>query len=145
MIKKTAENAGVKRRIEGYTEVIELKMIECSSCGSGYILYDSRDTDRITRLSPTMKKAREQLVSEHTKLEGAPCKCGKGIYSLLHNKWEKEHKGYTVVTCDCGKEIECHHFTNTCNCGADYNHSGQRLATRRQWGEETNEHWMDCY
>lgn len=31
-------------------------------------------------------------------------------------------------------------FTNTCDhCGADYNSSGQRLASRSQWGEETGE------
>lgn len=49
-----------------------------------------------------------------------------------------------VITCECGLEIECFHFTNTCECGADYNHAGQRLASRSQWGEETGEHWTDC-
>jgi hypothetical protein len=50
-----------------------------------------------------------------------------------------------VITC-CGAEIECRNFTNTCDqCGADYNFSGQRLAPRSQWGEETGESWQDCY
>ena len=43
------------------------------------------------------------------------------------------------VTCDCGQLIECSRFTNTCSCGADYNMSGQLLASRSQWGEETGE------
>lgn len=33
----------------------------------------------------------------------------------------------------------CRSFTNTCECGADYNMSGQMLAPRHQWGEETGE------
>ena len=50
-----------------------------------------------------------------------------------------------VVICDCGEDVECHDFTNTCQCGADFNMSGQRLAPRDQWGEETGEHWTECY
>jgi hypothetical protein len=33
--------------------------------------------------------------------------------------------------------------TNTCDCGADYNMSGARLADRSQWGQETGEHPVD--
>ena len=51
-----------------------------------------------------------------------------------------------VGECECGEEIYLTRFTNTCyECGADYNMSGQRLAPREQWGEETGEHWTDCY
>ena len=40
----------------------------------------------------------------------------------------------------CGEKLQCSGFTNTCpTCGADYNNSGQRLAPREQWGEETGE------
>lgn len=35
--------------------------------------------------------------------------------------------------------------TNTCECGADYNMSGQRLADRGQWGEETGEDSREVY
>lgn len=65
--------------------------------------------------------------------------CGEGILELKENTREEYHKGYTVVTCDCGQEVECLHFTNTCSCGADYNFNGERLAPRHQWGEETGE------
>ena len=34
----------------------------------------------------------------------------------------------SVIRCDCGEEVVCALFTNTCACGADYNMSGQRLA-----------------
>lgn len=44
-----------------------------------------------------------------------------------------------AVKCRCSREVELHDFTNTCECGADYNMSGQLLAPREQWGEECNE------
>lgn len=44
-----------------------------------------------------------------------------------------------TVIC-CGEELECTKFTNTCpECGTDYSTSGQQLAPRDQWGEETGE------
>lgn len=55
------------------------------------------------------------------------------------------NKVYPVVTCQCGEEVHCVSFTNTCSCGADYNFAGQELAPREQWGEETGETWSECY
>lgn len=41
---------------------------------------------------------------------------------------------------ECGCEVSLDGFTNTCEtCDTDYNMSGQRLAPRAQWGEETGE------
>jgi hypothetical protein len=45
----------------------------------------------------------------------------------------------TEVRCACGRWVLCAGSTNTCECGADYNMGGQRLASRAQWGEETGE------
>ena len=46
----------------------------------------------------------------------------------------------------CGDWFGCDSFTNTCDvCGADYDMNGNRLAPRSQWGEETGEHWTECY
>ena len=45
--------------------------------------------------------------------------------------------------CRCGRDVEFSKFTNTCECGADYNMSGQQLAPRSQWGEETGESLAD--
>lgn len=62
---------------------------------------------------------------------------------------EKTEQAYTepaIGLCNrCGREIALQGFTNTCDCGLDYNMSGQQLADRSQWGEETGEHWTDCY
>ena len=44
-----------------------------------------------------------------------------------------------TITCECGATILCQAFTNTCYCGKDYNHAGQLLASRSQWGYETGE------
>ena len=43
----------------------------------------------------------------------------------------------------CGEAVELGGFTNTCDCGADYNWGGQLLACRSQWGEETGESLSD--
>lgn len=49
-----------------------------------------------------------------------------------------------TITCRCGKKLELFSsWANTCDCGAEYNGAGQRLAPRSQWGEETGEHWAD--
>lgn len=45
----------------------------------------------------------------------------------------------SIGRCSCGEEVTLDHFTNTCDCGRDYNSSGQLLAPRSQWGEETGE------
>jgi hypothetical protein len=45
----------------------------------------------------------------------------------------------------CSAEVVLYGFTNTCECGAAYNCAGQELAPRECWGEETGEHWSDCY
>ena len=46
----------------------------------------------------------------------------------------------------CNQWLSLGSFTNTCeHCSADYNSGGQLLAPRHQWGEETGEHWSDCY
>lgn len=51
-----------------------------------------------------------------------------------------------VGQCACGANVSLANFTNTCDkCGRDYNMSGQLLAPREQWGEETGEHWSECY
>ena len=68
-----------------------------------------------------------------------------GDYTFKHINWESDFKTPASGTC-CGETIELESFTNTCDkCGADYNSSGQLLASRECWGEETGEHWLDCY
>ena len=62
-----------------------------------------------------------------------------GYYENVHF-----HKVSAQIKC-CDKWLSLGKFTNTCGeCEADYNGSGQLLASRRLWGEETGEHWTEC-
>ena len=57
---------------------------------------------------------------------------------------QRSYREPAIGRCHCGREVELANFTNTCECGQDYNSSGQILAPRDCWGEETGEHWSDC-
>ena len=62
------------------------------------------------------------------------------------DKGERNGRVVPWLVCpECGRDVELRNFTNTCECGADYNFNGTRLAPRSQWGEETGENWQDCY
>ena len=61
-----------------------------------------------------------------------------GVIKNEHTYWEPAEG-----VCSCGKVVYLTGFTNTCECGRDYNMSGQELAERSQWGEDTNEHLAD--
>ena len=58
-------------------------------------------------------------------------------------KYEHSYNEPAIGKCDCGCEVILDGFTNTCHCGRDYNMSGQQLADRSQWGEETGEDLSD--
>lgn len=51
----------------------------------------------------------------------------------------KPYLSPAILKCDCGEEIYLDLFTNSCDCGRDYNRSGQLLSPRECWGEETGE------
>lgn len=75
--------------------------------------------------------------------------CALGIHAVRLEgvlRFENRYTSPRIGECeDCGGEVILDAFTCTCRqCGADYNMSGQRLAPREQWGEETGEHWTDC-
>jgi hypothetical protein len=71
------------------------------------------------------------------------CQTGKVLSrSIQANRWS--YTTPAVIRCVCGAEVELHGFTNTCDeCERDYNMSGQLLADRSQWGEETGESLSD--
>lgn len=52
---------------------------------------------------------------------------------------------HAVGRCKCGRNVFLDAFTCPCDCGRDYNQSGDLLAPRKQWGEETGEHWSECF
>jgi hypothetical protein len=65
---------------------------------------------------------------------------GRRVIGPTVRKHEWTYREPAIGLCDhCGDEVVLSGFTNTCECGADYNGAGQRLAPREQWGEETGE------
>lgn len=74
-------------------------------------------------------------------------KCMSGEFHVVDRGLVIYRSGYwtpAVLKCDCGAKVPLEGFTNTCDrCHADYNMSGQRLADRSQWGEETGESVAD--
>lgn len=68
------------------------------------------------------------------------------VTETKRRRWSCDDTKMVVEVRCCDHWLSCPHFTNTCeNCESDYNFSGQRLAPRSQWGEETGESWQDCY
>ena len=67
-----------------------------------------------------------------------------GEYRLHYYENEFTYRAPAQIKC-CNDWLSLGNFTNTCgDCGADYNGSGQLLAARHNWGEETGEHWSEC-
>lgn len=73
-------------------------------------------------------------------LDGTHAVIDKGVRRFEHSYW-----GPAEGECNCcGETVVLHGFTNTCErCDTDYNMSGQQLAPRSQWGEETGESVSD--
>tara|TARA_B100000212_G_scaffold102737_1_gene75806 strand:+ start:4344 stop:4802 length:459 start_codon:yes stop_codon:yes gene_type:complete len=68
-----------------------------------------------------------------------------GDYQMKEFDYDYIHRVPAELKC-CDEWLSLGSFTNTCpHCGADYNGSGSLLASRSQWGEETGEHWSECY
>ena len=68
-----------------------------------------------------------------------------GDYEMKEVDYDYTYRVPAELEC-CGEWLSLGSFTNTCpHCGADYNGSGSLLASRSQWGEETGEHWSECY
>ncbi len=66
-----------------------------------------------------------------------------GLRDVNGKPIEKWVRSSTEVKC-CDEWVYCGGFTNTCpSCGTDYNMSGQQLAPRSQWGEDTGESLAD--
>lgn len=68
---------------------------------------------------------------------------GRKLFERANQREENAGMIERWLVCDCGEECELAGFTNTCECGAEYNMSGALLAPREQWGEETGEHASD--
>ena len=70
----------------------------------------------------------------------AECLTGLTMNALGVVKYEQAYTEPAIGECNyCRRHVTLSGFTNTCECGADYNSAGQGLAPRSQWGEETGE------
>ncbi len=95
---------------------------ECNEQGhvDPYALHPSGRANYEACLSGSVKGSKvvnrgvEKL--EHFYFEPAECRCSCGSVVVLHSSW-----------------------ANDCHCGREFNGSGQELADRSQWGEETGE------
>ena len=68
-----------------------------------------------------------------------------GKYEIKEFDYDYTYRVPATLKC-CDTWMELSRFTNTCSkCGTDYNSSGQQLAARHFWGEETGEMWHECY
>lgn len=74
-------------------------------------------------------------------------KCTDGTFRVIDKGIRRYVSRYVEPAegkCACGNVVALEGFTNTCeDCGRDYNSSGQLLAPRSQWGEETGETLSD--
>lgn len=121
-----------------YVEVTKYDLIykwnDCPGAGFGFDC-DAKGNVDIEAMNPAARENYEK------------CKSGEydvrliGVTSYDNSYWEP-----AVGLCNhCGSEVHLDGFTNTCEkCETDYNMSGQELAPREYWGEETGEHWSDC-
>ena len=101
--------------------------------GSGYVFDCDKDGNLINPNIDSVNNFNSCLSGEYNVID-------HGIEKVKNTKFVS-----AIGQCDCGRKVYLDSFTNTCDCGIDYNMSGDRLASREFWGEETNEHWSDCY
>lgn len=100
--------------------------------GYGFECDASGNVD-VSKLQPPARDAWQQLMRDCTV-------DGRKYIDLGIDRREQSYYLAAVGECiRCNRPVELSHFTNTCECGADYNMSGQVLAPRSQWGEETGE------
>lgn len=117
-----------RRREESISRSRSFGWTDCPGAG---FTFDLDDDDNI--VVTDNNRANVELC-----LSGDPRLIDEGIVEFRHS--------YTIPAvgrCDCGRKVELAHFTNTCDCGHDWNSSGQLLAPRSQWGEETGEYLGD--
>lgn len=117
-----------RERIEHVEYALVYRWVDMPGAGFGF------PCDEVGNLLPMNPAAQEN----YCMVQGNPALEFKGIE---RRAWAYNEPA--VGLCTCGREVGLAHFTNTCDCGADYNFAGQELAPRSQWGEETSEQLCD--
>jgi hypothetical protein len=126
----------IQRREVTYT-TIYARYFERTDCEGAGFRFDSDKDGNVDekKLEP------EALDSYRQCLTGTIS--GRPVVDRRVTSWERKHVQDKIGKCPCGQKVYLSGFTNTCNCGRDYNMSGQELAPRSQWGEETGESVQD--
>lgn len=122
------------KQSERVTVVTRQRAFEWKDCPGAGFSFDLDDNNEI-------------IVTEGNRENVEMCLADGGL-TLHDNGVEVLEHDYTepaVGKCPCGREVtlESSVAGNDCGCGRIYNSSGQELAPRSQWGEETGETYAD--
>ncbi|UCC72023.1 MAG: hypothetical protein JSV86_16895 [Gemmatimonadota bacterium] len=126
------------RRGRRSTEVSYVRRFEWRDCPGGGFSFacDAEGNVNINHLTVVARGSYAGCVSGSID--------GRDLIDLGVEREVRSWREPSIGACDrCGRHVTLAGFTNTCECGADYNMSGQRLADRSQWGEETGESVAD--
>ena len=126
----------IKKRESGIDTTYVLHFTWKDSPGAGYA-FDCDENGNLFPMQDIAKDSYAFCIAESAKPDGKLI--ADGVRTYL-NKYYSPAEG----RCHCGETVVLDGFTNTCACcGADYNYTGQELAPREQWGEETGESLAD--
>jgi hypothetical protein len=101
--------------------------------GNGYA-FDCDKDGNLLEMGQSAAASYADITGQSAEFYGAP-----EVREHIHN-WRESATG----ECVCGDVVCLDGFTNTCDtCGRDYEAGGWLLASRSQWGEETNESLVD--
>lgn len=126
-----------RERVVSYTYSREYDWRDCPGAGFSF------DSDKYGNIDIEELKKRPEAYENYQKCING----GHDVKLVGIRRYINRYTEPAVGICNnCGSEVELSCFTNTCEkCDTDYNMSGQELAPREQWGEETGEHWSECY
>ena len=140
-----------------YMEEYLVKKTYLEAPGFCFEVYDSNVVGDLEAFSKLYVAQRQQMWIDHNYDEGIWTEendigyqnflkvLSEGNYKMGYYENKFFNRVPARIKC-CNQWLSLGNFTNTCDkCGADYNSGGQLLAPRHQWGEETGEHWTECY
>lgn len=94
-------------------------------CGSGYMFpCDAVGNLYMNELGPEALESLEFCRKTDTLIE-------EGVVDCSYDYTE-----CAILKCACNREVTLDIYTNTCDCGREYNLFGQELAPRSQWEDE---------
>ena len=122
-----------RRTVEGVEYTLAFEWVDSPGAGFSFACDKDGNIDIESMPAPARGNYEMCLANPGGKLR----KCG-----VEAREWS--YREPAVGLCECGRKVALEGFTNPCDCGRDYNMSGQMLAPREQWGEETGEAWYEC-